>query len=780
MAPITRNAHVMYGRIDPGSEPESGSELEDTDIEMAMDEDVEHDETTYIMDHDSNTLDSNWETIMNENEEQDEETTMDHDSINKLDSNRLIIAVDFGTTYSSVGYVALPRDVYPQDVGVHQVKCIGNYPNYQPPPGELNFRKDVPTELWYEYEKATTQTPIANGMQYEPNLESDEDEYVSSEDDVSVEEPPEFDESSILNTHEGGKPKKNRKTPSIQHWGFGVQDKLNTNNIPSDEARPLTRFKLLLDDKKSTEKIRGELQSILNALKKNKIIREEKEIFTHYLTHLLRHTKDELWKSDELHDNTTVQFVLCVPAKWPLNGCRVMQTAFEEAVEEAGFGEQARNSAFDLFMISEPEAAAECILAEARAQLYTKENIVVVDAGGGTVDAVTYECSNGDPLRLTSEVVAPNSKTCGASFINERFEEKLTDKLRSEKYLVCNGKTLKSIVQGRTALFENGQKRTFDTNNSRIPLNPIYIDNLRQNEAKHFRPNFLELQRKTMVHIFQDSLDGVTEVVDKQLASAEKANCCVQKVILTGGFGQSPSLRSHLKKHLSGRENIRNGKIEFVAASGLSTTVARGAVLRALDKRLGPSRFTQSSYGFLISEPYEPDLYKEHKETRCRINKVDGEKYVDNTIFWVIQAGQKVKNMQEFSFDVQHKFKLNQKKLICGEQLWMSDNVHPCHYRTTHRKNKGATKIGSLEADVTFLRDEKLIEPEFPSEFSNHAGSKIKHWVVNYEIVLISEGRRFRFEARWPSKAELKPGQEQRILDAKLFGVAASFQPGTA
>jgi hypothetical protein len=44
------------------------------------------------------------------------------------------------------------------------------------------------------------------------------------------------------------------------------------------------------------------------------------------------------------------------------------------------------------------------------------------------------------------------------------------------------------------------------------------------------------------------------------------------------------------------------------------------------------------SYGFLISEPYEPEVYEEHRKTRCRINKADGERYVDETIHWVIRA----------------------------------------------------------------------------------------------------------------------------------------------
>jgi hypothetical protein len=35
---------------------------------------------------------------------------------------------------------------------------------------------------------------------------------------------------------------------------------------------------------------------------------------------------------------------------------------------------------------------------------------VVIDAGGGTVDAVTYQCTKETPLRLNAEIVEPDSK----------------------------------------------------------------------------------------------------------------------------------------------------------------------------------------------------------------------------------------------------------------------------------------------------------------------------------------------------------------------------------
>jgi hypothetical protein len=38
------------------------------------------------------------------------------------------------------------------------------------------------------------------------------------------------------------------------------------------------------------------------------------------------------------------------------------------------------------------------------------EIIVILDAGGGTIDAVTYEVTGDDPPRMSAEVVEANSK----------------------------------------------------------------------------------------------------------------------------------------------------------------------------------------------------------------------------------------------------------------------------------------------------------------------------------------------------------------------------------
>lgn len=68
------------------------------------------------------------------------------------------------------------------------------------------------------------------------------------------------------------------------------------------------------------------------------------------------------------------------------------------------------------------------------------------------------------------------------------------------------------------------------------------------------------------------------------------------------------------------------------------TAIATGAILRALNPEQGPTRIIGSSYGFLRTEPHEPECIDAHKYSNPkRVDPIDGERYVKNTIFWVLK-----------------------------------------------------------------------------------------------------------------------------------------------
>lgn len=68
-------------------------------------------------------------------------------------------------------------------------------------------------------------------------------------------------------------------------------------------------------------------------------------------------------------------------------------------------------------------------------------------------------------------------------------------RLKHEKYLVKNGKTIKSIVEGKVIEFENGEKRLIDIAIENFETDSIYIDDLRANPTKRFFQNRLGISK---------------------------------------------------------------------------------------------------------------------------------------------------------------------------------------------------------------------------------------------------------------------------------------------
>lgn len=85
-------------------------------------------------------------------------------------------------------------------------------------------------------------------------------------------------------------------------------------------------------------------------------------------------------------------------------------------------------------MISEPEAAAIYALdAMDPHNVKVGDTFVVCDAGGGTVDLISYSVSALRPMLEITEASSGTGLLCGASFLNRKFKMFLTEKLKDER-----------------------------------------------------------------------------------------------------------------------------------------------------------------------------------------------------------------------------------------------------------------------------------------------------------------------------------------------------------
>jgi len=278
------------------------------------------------------------------------------------DTRHFVIAIDFGTTFSSVAYVGYYSASQRPRIGLQQIDIVDRYP-YNP---YGNFTcHDVPTELWYSQRISR---PVPHSR------------------DTVDRQPAEDDGSSGENEHQGfnigsasqGTPEANYPSSTLSHaenkraplfWGYGVQDQLLEADYNTDHSRHLSRFKLILDKSTHTEKVRNGLSKSCSILKKMLLINEDTDLIADYLAQLLQHTKRRLIDSEGYTDTSTVEFVLCVPAVWKAEAIRQMQIALTTAVANTGLGKLQHGSIDDLFIVSEPEGAAACVLAREKTRL---------------------------------------------------------------------------------------------------------------------------------------------------------------------------------------------------------------------------------------------------------------------------------------------------------------------------------------------------------------------------------------------------------------------------
>lgn len=184
-------------------------------------------------------------------------------------------------------------------------------------------------------------------------------------------------------------------------WGYEVKQ----------HQTPLRYLKLLLDPRQHLPHFvsKDRLQEQLRRLNKTPT-----EAVSHYLSLLHNKAKEALVRhyGRTMAESTTIDFVLTVPAVWS----DTAKDATLKAAKKAGLGP-------NLQMISEPEAAAIYTLKSMENyDLGVGDNFIVCDAGGGTVDLISYEICSLSPLRL-QECVSGTGALCGGALLNIRFRK---------------------------------------------------------------------------------------------------------------------------------------------------------------------------------------------------------------------------------------------------------------------------------------------------------------------------------------------------------------------
>ncbi|PKS07026.1 hypothetical protein jhhlp_005623 [Lomentospora prolificans] len=264
----------------------------------------------------------------------------------------------------------------------------------------------------------------------------------------------------------------------------------------------------------------------------------------------------------QIVSTASFSFVVTVPAIWSETAKDRITHAFRTVLSVPPWPQ---NPAIEI--VSEPEAAAVSSLTSISKShaLRQDDTVVVVDAGGGTVDAISYAISKLFPLRLR-EAAPGCGAICGSAFLNMRFGKYVKLKFGQDPDFTDE------VYAEAMDFFEKTAKRNLMINTPPSTTFPVPM-RLRDNPHLGVSKGVYPLTVSELKTLFEPVVLETIKLVKEQVANTPGH---VRVVLLVGGFAAST--------YLLERVRIAMGdQVDVIRPGDGWAAVVKGAVMRGLD-----------------------------------------------------------------------------------------------------------------------------------------------------------------------------------------------------
>ncbi|KAI1373089.1 hypothetical protein F4677DRAFT_430205 [Hypoxylon crocopeplum] len=471
---------------------------------------------------------------------------------------------------------------------------------------------------------------------------------------------------------------------SGDQWGYGI----------GDNAYVIRWTKLELEQPSLVEALRSLRLTLLEAnhlgfteenVLRNQIprhvIKTPSDVMTDYLTEVALCVRRDIEAEKDPVTLTQfpIDFVITHPAVWD---SRARNLTFRAALDAFGHAfPEIGSIPGTVRLVTESEACAQYTmrfaLDEGVRSLTKGECFVVVDAGGGTVDLVSYRIDEASPNFRVTQVTQVSGGRYGSTRIDDAFLRYFLPKhLSPESYraLLAIGDNEQQHSQGAHVVLRRGQQymlKKFQTVKHRFEGpsasgSPALDDAIelpdeiaRQDDPSHnIRGGQLFITAAEMVKMFSESIDGTLDLINQQLVQIDRRRLKVKTIFLSGGFSQSEYLYKRVDKL------AREWKFKLFRGDDSWTAVVRGAALIGLG--IGceiPPASTRCPYhvGVVLARRFaEWDHYEEQKYT----DSFDSISRARDDIKWVIAKGDLVSPLQ----GIEAKVRIIKKVTLKGSQ----------------------------------------------------------------------------------------------------------------
>ncbi|KAL8802967.1 MAG: hypothetical protein Q9182_003455 [Xanthomendoza sp. 2 TL-2023] len=339
------------------------------------------------------------------------------------------------------------------------------------------------------------------------------------------------------------------------------------------------------------------------------------DVICDYLSAIYKHIMTTLHRriDQAIMQRANVISALTVPAIWSDSARKKTQ----DAATKAGMGKHSPPQIF-----SEPECAAIYTLKDldATCSLRTNDRVLVCDAGGGTVDIITYDVLQIDPLGLV-ECTTGTGDYCGSTFIDREFENLVTRRMGSDYSSLLPAhkqQVVKNFEAAKIAFRDESEQDMFYVN----------IPTLGDHKTAGVHAGNLYITREEMRHLFNPTIQRIQDLVGAQIRAVSP----VGVLLLVGGFGESEYLYQRIVAWAS------TSQIRVLQPREASTAIVRGAVMKALEAT-GPSkteisRRSRRWYGVTVNTSFIEGRHL----AEDRLQNIDtGQILARNQIRWFIK-----------------------------------------------------------------------------------------------------------------------------------------------
>ncbi|KAF3162215.1 hypothetical protein TWF225_009592 [Orbilia oligospora] len=435
-------------------------------------------------------------------------------------------------------------------------------------------------------------------------------------------------------------------------------------------------------------------------MRHNPLNKSPVDVVADYLTALYDVIMSNLRRAqgENFINRTAIDWVMTVPAVWSEKA----QALTKEAASRAGIGQREKDR---LFLLSEPEAAAVYAISELYQRDNTRRNdpnmlnvgdtFVLCDAGGGTVDLISYKVGQLQPSLGLSEVAVGSGAKCGSTFVDRNLLKLVRKKIGDDRFQILCQKQDGMVLNKMVSEFE-GVKRSFGA--SYVPGSVSYLPmhGFANDPAAGIIEGQFELTHDDLKECFDPIMEQIIDLIQGQIDAICDTGSIPKYVFLVGGFGESDYLLNRLSTHKFGKA----GQVEIINPDDAWSAVSRGAVLRGLEGSLVTNRRCRRNYGTRINTVFDPTI---HHEEDAFYSTDTGMKMARNQVSWIVEKGADTDSNTRFKLKCGTTFQKGE-KLRRGATLVASDlDIAPHSYR-----DKSVHDLCFLMADLSMVPESEF------------------------------------------------------------------------